>query len=254
MSRMMSLVVGLGFLLLVACGPGFGVKDPPRLAKEVGMYHISPALPERLDRVKRIVVMPARIDVIQLTAGGARERMDQWSIQAQEQAVVALQTELAKNKAVTIQRASVDPRGTLKGELEETYALLDAVSAMIILHTYEPSKEIFPEKVAKFDYSLGPDVATFAEGADALLFLSGLDVVSTGGRKAAQAGMALLGLLGGVVFIPNTGVTVGSLALVDARDGSILAYKFSRCCGDLYEEKGAAKWVANLLDGFPLNQ
>jgi hypothetical protein len=218
------------------------------------VYHISPALPEKLNRVKRIVVMPARIDVIQLTAGGARERMDQWSIQAQEQTVIAVQTQLAKNKTITIQRASVDPRGTLKGELEETYALFDAVNAMIIRHTYEPSKEIFPDKIVSFDYSLGPDIGAFADGADALLFLSGVDVVSTGGRKAAQAGMLLLGLLGGTLFIPNTGVTLGSLALVDARDGSILAYKFSRCCGDLYEEAGAAKWVANLLDGFPLKE
>lgn len=254
MSVARSTLLVLSFLMLTACGPGFGAKIPDGTDErlQVGTYRISPAIEQRRGQLRTIAVMPAKIDVIQLTAGGQKERIDEWSAKAEENAIATVQAALAKNKDLHLQRASTESLAKMKGEMDETYALLDTVNAMIIRHTYTPSRDIFRDKITKFDYSLGPDVARLANGADALLFVAGLDVVSSTGRKAVQTGMVMLGLLGGVIFSPNSGVTLGTLALVDARDGAILAFKFNRCCGHLYEEKSAAKWVGELLDGFPL--
>ena len=77
--------------------------------------------------------------------------------------------------------------------MEDTQALFEAVSASVLLHTYSrstwirkyDSDQTFPEKLKNFDYSLGPEVQRLAKlaNADALLFTSGVDHISTGGRK-----------------------------------------------------------------------
>ena len=72
--------------------------------------------------------------------------------------------------------------------LEETRALYDAVSAMILLHTNPDfPRHFFEEKLKNFDYSLGTEVGSLANGADALLFFYAQDYVGTAGRQALHA-------------------------------------------------------------------
>jgi hypothetical protein len=182
-----------------------------------------------------------------------------------------------------------DPAATsVKDELEDTRALFEAVSVSVLLHTYEPQvknapDQRFPEKVKNFDYTLGPDVARLAKlaNSDALLFVSGIDHFSTGGRKAlmtlaillqvaAQAALRAAPGPGGVsggfsvapppsaympipIVAPQWGTTSLSAALVDGGTGAILWYSVVgfRAWSSLTDPASAAGLVEEVFEGFP---
>jgi hypothetical protein len=137
---------------------------------------------------------------------------------------------------------------------EETAALFDAVSSSIIFHTYGPPVHRFPEKITNFDYALGPEVGALADDTDALLLVSGIDHISTTGRKALQAGTMILGALVGVAVTPQGGVTSIRIALVDAGTGELLWFNWHGSAGDhdLRNPIQTRELVMSLLKDFPL--
>lgn len=222
----------------------------------VSPYRAHPSLEERGKVIKTVVVLPPRVEVFQLTAGGIKEKMDEWSAEAKKNVMTAIEGELTGRPGLLIKPLSEDslPR-EVESDLEETQALFDAVNASIIFHTYGPPEQLFSDKIKGFDYSLGQEV----EGlrileADALLLVRGVDHISTEGRKALQTGAVLLGALVGVVVVPRGGVAAVSIALVDAHSGSILWYNFKGSAGghDLRDPTSAASLVKGLLKDFPI--
>jgi hypothetical protein len=158
---------------------------------------------------------------------------------------------------------SEDSLAEKKELLEDTKALYAAVSAMISLHTYPIpnfSSLRFDDKVENFDYSLGTEVGSLGNGADALLFFYAEDHVWTAGRKRLQTLAIILGIgvgVGtGVFIIPQFGGGTGMRAeLIDSGTGDILWMNAvgSRAGKDLRDPASARAMVSELFKDFPVS-
>jgi len=210
-------------------------------------FRAHPQLQEKVHSIKTVAIMPPSIKFYALSIGGNTQLMDEPTAPAKQIVAVAIEKELGRHAGVVFKAfpspsAILDTNSDLtaagvKDELQDTQALFEAVSASVILHTYKPEDapdQRFPEKLKNFDYSLGPEVERFAKlaDADALLFVSGVDHISTGGRKAMMSGVALL-CTAGFLFNPIaaamclaslSGRAILSVALVDATTGALLWY------------------------------
>jgi len=220
-------------------------------------YRSDPQLNTKIEKIKTITVIPLKIEVFQVSAGGVKEKMDEWCLQAKRNLLSAVEQELKLRPLLNIKSfPETLMSGDQKSNLEQTGALFDAVNSSIIYHTYGPPEQRFPEKITEFDYTLGPDVRELTGQTDALLFVRGMDNISTAGRKALQAGSVILGALVGVQVSPNSGITVVSLALVDANTGDILWYNFHGSGGDhdLRDPINTTAMVMDMLKDFPIQK
>ena len=218
-------------------------------------YRSSPQLSEKVDTTKRIILIPLKTDVYQITAGGVKEKMDEWTLQAKRNVMTAIEDEL-KTKPMLFTKAFEESLLSMekKDNLGETSALYDAVSSSIMFHTYGLPEHRFQEKITNFDYSLGPEIQELAGDVDAVLLVSCVDHVATAGRKALQAGGVILGALVGAYVGPEMGVTTISIALVDANSGFILWYNMHSSGGDhdLRDPINTTTLVKILLEDFPI--
>lgn len=215
---------------------------------------------EKIRQIKSLVLLPPKVDMFELSAGGVLEPMEDWSGQAKINV-----TEAIKNKLIGRQGGAVRTLNEQRlpkevaTNLGETWALYDAVESSVIFHTLRPYRQpidattdVFEDKIANFDYSLGAEVRGLDQQADAFLLFRGLEQRSTGGRKAVRAGAIVLGLLVGGTTVPAGSGGVVSVALIDARSGAILWYRRSSSVSDMDEMEGSAKAVTQLLTDFPI--
>ena len=231
-------------LLISACA------TPPR-------YRAHPQLNTKIEKIKTITVVPLKIDVYQVTAGGVKEKMDEWCMQAKRNIITTIEDDLKLRPLLNIKSLPE----TLMSEdqkinLEQTGALFEAVNSSIIVHTYGQTIHLFPEKVQNFNYTLGSEVRQLSDQTDALLLVRGVDNISTGGRKALQAGSVILGALVGVQVTPNLGATAVNLALVDANTGEVLWFNFHASAGDhdLRDPINTTAMVMDILKDFPIKK
>jgi hypothetical protein len=218
-------------------------------------YRSNPQLSEKIETAKRIVLIPLRTDVYQLTAGGVKEKMDEWTMQAKRNVMTAIKDELERKPLLFIKPFEELLLSSEKeANLYETSALYDAVSSSIMFHTYGQQPNLFPEKINNFDYSLGPEINELVGDVDAVLFVSCVDHIATAGRKAVQAGSMILGALVGVSITPNYGNTTISIALVDADSGFIMWYNVHSSGGDhdLRNPMNTTTLVKQLLKDLPI--
>lgn len=226
-------------------------------------FRAHPAFEARAKEIRTVAIMSPRVEVFQLDAGGVKEKMDEWSAQAKKNIIAAIEEELKDRPRFLLKSVSEDSISEeVKSDLEETYALFNAVNLSVIMHTYSPPSPpelIFKEKREDFDYSLGQEVQGLTGGlSDGLLLVKGVDHIWTEGRKALQALGVLLGVgaaVGtGAVIIPVLGgATEINVALVEGGTGSILWYnRVARGAGtDLRSPESAASLVKELLKDFP---
>jgi hypothetical protein len=204
---------------------------------------------------RKIVILPLRVDVVEIGAGGVAEKMDDWSQQAIANIGAAIKTELGRTGRFDI----VDFSGgglpnALQPELRQTETLFDAVNTAVLLHVYGPPEHRFEEQWTLFNYSLGAESARLRiEDADAFLLVRGIDRISSAGRKAVQTTAMVAAAALGVIMIPQMGTTAMSAALVDSRTGDILWYNFDASGGayDLRDPRSAASFVARLFSRLP---
>jgi hypothetical protein len=221
----------------------------------VPTYRAHPQLDDKLKAIKKVTLIPLKTDVYQITAGGVQEKMDEWSSQARQNVMTAVQGELGAKPSVFVEPfEETSFSEDQKANLEETKALFDAVNFSVIMHSYGPPDQLFTEKVDNFNYSLGPEVQELAEDIDALLFVSCSDQISTAGRKALQVGSVIMGALVGVQITPLYGATMVSIALVDSYTGTILWYSYhgSRGDHDLRDPLDTSTLIKELLKDFPI--
>lgn len=220
-------------------------------------YRAHPQINSKIENVKTITVIPLKVDVYQITAGGVKEKMDEWCMQAQRNVLTAIEDDLKLRPLLNIKSFPE----TLMSEdrkinLEQTGALFEAVNSSIIIHTYGQPVHRFPEKIQNFDYTLGPEVRQLSNQTDALLLVRGVDNIATAGRKAVQAGGVILGALVGVNINPNLGVTAVNLALVDANTGEVLWFNYHASAGDhdLRNPIDTTAMVMDILKDFPIQK
>jgi hypothetical protein len=220
-------------------------------------YRAHPQLNSKIEKVKTITVIPLKVDVYQVTAGGLKEKMDEWCTQAKRNLLTAIEDELKLRPLLNIKSfPEILMSEDRKINLEQTGALFEAVNSSIIIHTYGQPVHRFPEKIQNFAYTLGPEVRQLSGQTDALLFVRGVDNIATAGRKAVQAGSVILGALVGVQVNPNMGVTAVNLALVDANTGEVLWFNFHASAGDhdLRNPVDTTALVMDILKDFPIKK
>jgi hypothetical protein len=227
-------------------------------------FRAHPQLEMRSRSIMTPQLIPPDIRIYELTAGGDRNLKADWCSAGQENVLKSIK-EAFKEKQIEVKMMPVDK--DIEEELEDIQALYRAVSTSIILHTYN-QEFLFPEKQKYFDYTIGPiDNILKKFNTDALIFVYGIDRISTAGRQALIGGAILIGALIGVglavaappsFFIPSVGspVLIGmeaiSVALVDS-SGTILWYSVKNISGgdDLRDYESCANLVKDIFSDFP---
>jgi hypothetical protein len=196
----------------------------------------------------RLVVIQPDIRVGALTAGGAVEQREDWTNQAREHVLKALQNQQAKRGGETKIAATHQEAGWEAASVADLVWLHNAVGNSIKLHKYAYLP--LPTKKNQFDWTLGSKAVEFgrATNYDYALFLHAQDTFSTGGRVALQA-LGLLGCGFGVCVMPTGGQQIAFASLVDLKTGNVVWFNFlASSVGDIRTPEGAEKMVNTLLD------
>lgn len=193
----------------------------------------------------RILVFRPDVRVGEQSTGGMNQPNADWTAAARRSIGDAL-------AAAQVARANdIRPMPELTGAdgalLADYRMLFRVVTDAVVQHKLFAGNRL-PTKKAEFNWTLGPGVARLGAlgGGDYGLFLYTYDSYGSAGRKAAQ----VVGLMLGVGM--TAGVHVGYAGLVDLRTGELVWINADVAMGgDVREDEGAAKRVAQLLEDFP---
>ena len=232
--RMMSAAAAaIAALLLCACETTRQQTDtgfhPPK-----GTYHL--------------IVMQPDVTAGLLTAGGVVEPREDWTNQARDNVVKAVEAQETRHGAVvkiaaTTQDAGWDPAAT-----ENLVLLHRAVGTAIAMHKY--GMQPLPTKKDRFDWTLGEQAVAFGAAThyDYALFLHAQDSFSSGGRRALQAA-GFLGCLVGVCVAVTGGQQIAFASLVDLKTGNVVWFNMlASTVGDIRTPEGATQMVTKLLE------
>lgn len=195
----------------------------------------------------RIVLMRPTIEVGAQSTGGMNEPNADWTAQAREYMTKALREHQTK---LGNQVVDYDESAPEEGALVSQYSHLFAtVADSVIEYQFFPGNRLATKKRKdSFEWGIGDGLSRLKsiEGADYALFINTHDQYGSAGRKALQ----IFAALGGVSV--TSGVHVGHAGLIDLRTGELVWLNADReMGGDVRTPEGAAKRVAQLLEGFP---
>jgi hypothetical protein len=189
----------------------------------------------------KVALMPADVELYQLTAGGIPEPRADWTA-----AAVGFVKELYKARKAKLGAEVVEVADDADEALLELNRLHGAVAGAIAVHHF--GILALPTKEQKLDWTLGPGVGAVREksGADYALFVYIRDSYATGERVAAMIIGAMFG-----VGLPG-GIQAAYASLVDLKTGQIVWFnQLLRPSGDLRERDKAQETLDALLSGYP---
>jgi hypothetical protein len=212
------------------------------------VHHTQLSQSPQEDAVYPVLLLPADISVQEMSASGLTQEVGAWSKEAKghvERAVADSDGALGRLRPVALPPLSAEEQ-----QLVEQYtALYDTVASTAIIYSRGLEGSAWSHKIDHFDYTLGPGLAFLAErtGVDRALIITGEDVISTGGRKAAFVVAAALG-----VAIP-LGHTIMVAGVVDLRTGDLhwLDYAISVNSETLRNPEDVRSLLNGLFDSFP---
>lgn len=165
---------------------------------------------------KKIVIMPVSVEVLEVTAGGVKEEVPEWSSEAGNNIMKSLSAAIKKDP--TLSEAKLPKlSGNDASNVDEHMALYK-----LVVNT--ASNIGWDHKVRRFDYGIGPGLESLRRmtGADAALMVYGRDHVSTAGRKAKA-------ILGNIPIVniftgppPQLGHSFIHIGMVDLKTGDLL--------------------------------
>ncbi len=201
----------------------------------------------RAAELQSILLLTPDVKVNSLSAGDVKEEIPEWSEQARQLVIETVQAEMAaRGRKLKI----LDPKTRYRKTVDDVKDLHLAVMCSIYEHTlYEPGNlNIFPERIAHFDYSVGSvEKLLKAYRVDGMLIIRGEDNISTSGRKALGVVSYLnpfsQGQLGGMTFLEAT--------LTDA-SGDVLWFVIKWNAGDydLRDSEEAIRFVHDMFADF----
>lgn len=201
-----------GFLLIILISSIYGCSATS------GTTLYAPDYKQRTDSMATVAVMPLKLNLFQIQAGGNVELIDEWRDEAQSLMQGAIKDNLDQLGMRPV-FAEKDYLRQYHLSLWRKYrALYESVTAAALLHGFDLTA--LPSKQENFDYTVGPGIQELARlfDADALLFVYGTDNTNTAGRNWVAA--ANLGLV-------NYGYDSLIMALVDGKTGDFLWLKRS---------------------------
>lgn len=209
-----------------------------------------PELRSKITGIHSVLLLPPRISMYEIGAGGTPEKMEDWGTAAQQNIFQAMEAHAETLHLTRLDEQGLDKTG--RDTYDETRLLYDVVGGNISLHTFDYNRPWhFPEKAREFVYSLGSEIQSISPQADAFLLIEGFDQRTSGGRKAIQAGTTLIGVVLGARIIPRGGTNLMTVALVEAKTGAILWFYRTLYGYDLREAASASMFIENVLKEFP---
>jgi hypothetical protein len=190
----------------------------------------------RLPQDVRVIVMPADVELFEVSAGGVLEPRADWTAAAGARLVEGLRQRLGA--------VPFDDDGDAR--IAALARLHTAVSRAISVHHF--GGLTLPGKEGRLDWTLGSDAQVLKRrtGADYALFAWVRDSYASDGRKAA----IMLGVLFAAVM-PG-GTQQAHASLVELETGRIVWFnRVSRAAGDLRDPELARESLDALLEGFP---
>jgi hypothetical protein len=200
--------------------------------------------------LRQVVLLPVDVDVYEMSTGGVREEVPEWSDTAEENVRSALL--VSKNPqgncCVTREVDSSVLTDEERDMLEEHLALFNTVAANAMWADL-PGNSAWHFKSQHFDYTLGDGLAFLKTryGVDAGLIILGEDVVSTAGRKTT----AVVGAMFGVYLPLGHSTLVGGLVDFETGDLLWLNHTVSTGQADLRERGSALELARELMAGYP---
>jgi hypothetical protein len=169
--------------------------------------------------LEQVVLLPVDVDVYEMSAGGVKEEVPEWSSKAETNIRNALLVSKGSGGKCCVTRP-VDTSSLTAEErevLEEHLALFNTVATNAMWATL-PYNTSWHFKAEDFDYTLGDGLGFLKEkyGLDAGLVITGEDVVSSSGRKTT----AVLGAMFGIAIPLGHSVLMGGL--VEFGTGDVL--------------------------------
>ena len=257
--------------ILSGCERGIALKGravPPNLLRAAGIavltacctvvdadedFHMA-VPPERVKSPPHTVLLvQPEVIVKQLTTGDLEETAQDWSREASENAARLMRALVKKSSAFEVVDDGV-LTPTEKASLQQYSALYVRLMTSIAV-SRESKNPVWRNRVARFDYTVGPGINGVAAraNADAALFIVGMDHVSSAGRSARAAGGILLGILTGVYRLPKAGTAFLSLGMVDLRSGDLLwvSGDYGGGAMNLRKEKDMNKVLSELFESYP---
>ncbi|WP_426033096.1 hypothetical protein [Caulobacter sp. DWP3-1-3b2] len=192
----------------------------------------------------KVLIVQPDIELSLLTVTGLSEARADWSKSARDNVRGELKSAVS-GKALTLRE--LDPAAVEEPRVAQLLRLNEAVGTSIQGFDYGLCK--LPTKNG-FDWTLGEGAQALGQAYDAdyALFTFSRGAYSSGGRKAAMVGMALLG-----VSLPTAQQTA-FVSLVDLKTGRIVWYNFAVAGADcdMRTPEGAKTFAQALLKNAPL--
>jgi hypothetical protein len=195
-----------------------------------------------------VIVMEPDVTAGVLTAGGLVEPREDWTNQARENVIKAVEMQETAHGAVVKTAATVQDAGWDAAAMENLVLLHRAVGTAITMHKY--GVQPLPTKKDRFDWTLGEQAVAFGAAThyDYALFLHAQDSFASGGRQALQAA-GFLGCLVGVCVVASGGRQIAFASLVDLKTGNVVWFNvLVSGTGDIRTPEGANQMVSKLLE------
>lgn len=171
----------------------------------------------RIIKPQKTVLLPLDIKVKEFSSGGLLDEIGSSTSQAKNIFQNQL-PQVIETKNIDLVNLPATLPAEEQAKVEEYIALYNVVAANAIAYTGQLAPPAWKHKIKHFDYTLGPGLRFLKEktGADTALFITGEDVISTSGRKAAFVVAAIFGV---AIPLGHTFIVGG---LVDLETGDIL--------------------------------
>ncbi|MBW3560067.1 MAG: hypothetical protein KY449_09920 [Proteobacteria bacterium] len=194
----------------------------------------------------RILLVEPDVQLSVLTMAGLDEPRADWSKSAQANLDAAMQAALRQRSH---QFRELDPATAQEGRIGQLLRLHEAVGRSILAFSY--GQIDLPTKRKRFEWTLGEGAQALGRqyGADYALFTYGRGSYSSGGRKVAMVGMALLG-----AGIMPLGGQEAFASLVDLRTGRVVWFNVAKAAptADMRDPEGAQAFVDAIMKDAPL--
>lgn len=202
---------------------------------------------DRLEGLRRIVVLPPEVQIYEVSAGGVPERVKAWGEQAATAVLASLKETLARDGLELI---DPPPPDAADRELIDRHVAMFRRVGEAIAFVQDSHDAVWEARRGSLEFTLGDGLAPLASrlDADGFLFADGVDFISTGGRRAI---FVLSTLAFGLPVVP-LGTSYLQAGVVDARSGEILwfgrDYRFA--AGDLREAETAQRLTRQVFAGY----
>lgn len=203
----------------------------------------------RLQEGRKVLLAPLDMQFYEVSAGGVPEKVKSWSEQANGTVLAATREELRRRNGLDLLELPAVSEAERRA-LDRAIAMFRRVADNIAVFK-ESRDDNWTKRERELEFTIGTELQPLSQrlGVDAVLFVDGIDFVSSAGRRVM---FVLTTLLFGLPVLP-TGTSYLQAGLVDPKTGHVLWFgrDYSMTLGDLRERSSAEKLVAGTFDNYP---